>query len=418
MTETMTITRTTEVIAGEIRALALQFKSLALTYAVEIGRRLCEAKELVDHGGWEGWLEENTEFSQRTANYLMQIFTDYGADQMSFDGAVKSQTFANLSYSKAVALLQIPADEREEFIRENDVDAMSTRKLQDVIKERDELRKSNKQQNEQIFDLQKKLDQARKDYTAAEEEAAATEKELKELRELPVDVTGFQTDPEEIETARVQAAEEAKKQAAEEWKKSITAIEAKLKKAEKDAEAAKKKAEDLEKKLANAKDTSTSDEALEKAQERARMAELAAEDAKRRLAIADPSTAKFAAYYNQVQVALGQMLEIAAAAQEDKFAGYKNAVEKLFEVFGMKFKQLLVNPETAPPADKHPQEENEEAGQKVRTCRVCGCTDDNACPGGCSWVEDDLCSACADPEALPESSEGDEDHENDSSDEE
>jgi len=34
-----------------------------------------------------------------------------------------------------------------------------------------------------------------------------------------------------------------------------------------------------------------------------------------------------------------------------------------------------------------------------RACRVCGCTEDNACEGGCSWVPDpdggDLCSACA-----------------------
>lgn len=33
------------------------------------------------------------------------------------------------------------------------------------------------------------------------------------------------------------------------------------------------------------------------------------------------------------------------------------------------------------------------------TCRVCGCTDEVACPGGCCWVEDpahmgDLCSTC------------------------
>ncbi len=27
-------------------------------------------------------------------------------------------------------------------------------------------------------------------------------------------------------------------------------------------------------------------------------------------------------------------------------------------------------------------------------CRVCGCTQDKACPGGCSWVEHDLCSVC------------------------
>lgn len=28
-------------------------------------------------------------------------------------------------------------------------------------------------------------------------------------------------------------------------------------------------------------------------------------------------------------------------------------------------------------------------------CRVCGCTEDNACDGGCEWVEPNLCSACA-----------------------
>jgi len=33
----------------------------------------------------------------------------------------------------------------------------------------------------------------------------------------------------------------------------------------------------------------------------------------------------------------------------------------------------------------------------IRTCRSCGCTDDQACFGGCWWISDDegLCSACA-----------------------
>jgi hypothetical protein len=35
----------------------------------------------------------------------------------------------------------------------------------------------------------------------------------------------------------------------------------------------------------------------------------------------------------------------------------------------------------------------------VPTCRVCGCTDDYGCPGGCYWVEPDLCSQCADVRA-------------------
>ncbi len=35
---------------------------------------------------------------------------------------------------------------------------------------------------------------------------------------------------------------------------------------------------------------------------------------------------------------------------------------------------------------------------EIRVCRICGCTDDNACLGRdgapCHWVTGDLCSAC------------------------
>ena len=30
----------------------------------------------------------------------------------------------------------------------------------------------------------------------------------------------------------------------------------------------------------------------------------------------------------------------------------------------------------------------------VGFCRICGCDDSHACPGGCYWVQTDLCSAC------------------------
>lgn len=36
-----------------------------------------------------------------------------------------------------------------------------------------------------------------------------------------------------------------------------------------------------------------------------------------------------------------------------------------------------------------------ERARSEQICRVCGCTENNACEGGCSWVEPDLCSACA-----------------------
>jgi hypothetical protein len=32
--------------------------------------------------------------------------------------------------------------------------------------------------------------------------------------------------------------------------------------------------------------------------------------------------------------------------------------------------------------------------EALRVCRVCGCSEFNACPGGCAWVEEDLCSTC------------------------
>lgn len=35
-----------------------------------------------------------------------------------------------------------------------------------------------------------------------------------------------------------------------------------------------------------------------------------------------------------------------------------------------------------------------------KSCKVCGCTEEMACPGGCHWVKDikggDLCSRCND----------------------
>lgn len=37
-----------------------------------------------------------------------------------------------------------------------------------------------------------------------------------------------------------------------------------------------------------------------------------------------------------------------------------------------------------------------------RQCRVCHCRQEQACPGGCYWVELDLCSACVDHDPSKE----------------
>ena len=52
------------------------------------------------------------------------------------------------------------------------------------------------------------------------------------------------------------------------------------------------------------------------------------------------------------------------------------------------FRDLFIPRYSAPCADQANESEEEQ------TCRNCGCTWDNACPGGCHWVEENLCSCC------------------------
>ncbi|RAR39644.1 DUF3102 domain-containing protein [Paenibacillus sp. MDMC362] len=136
---TQIILRSPEVIAAEIRSIDQQARQYVLQSAIDIGKKLKEAKELVTHGEWGGWLQDNVNYSQSTANNFMRVSEEYE----------NSQTLANLSYTQAVALLSIPAEERETFAEENKVEDLSTRELQTLIKEKKALEKQLKKANEQ-----------------------------------------------------------------------------------------------------------------------------------------------------------------------------------------------------------------------------------------------------------------------------
>ena len=134
--------RDADVIAAEINAIKDEIRTAAIWASVKIGGKLVEAKSMVDHGQWGKWLEENVEYSQSTANYLMQLYQEYGTGQINlFDNWTNSQTFEKLSYSQHIALLALPFGERQAFAEENNVESMSTRQLQQLIRERDEARK-------------------------------------------------------------------------------------------------------------------------------------------------------------------------------------------------------------------------------------------------------------------------------------
>lgn len=149
-------------LATEINTIKQQTQSIMMTASIEIGRRLVEAKAVVGHGNWEAWLKENVNYSQRTASNLIKVFQEYGTGQQKLFGKeIKSQALADLSYTQAVALLGIrDPDERADFLEEHDVAAMTTRELEQAIKERDaakkeaaEAREKYKEQDEEIRSL-------------------------------------------------------------------------------------------------------------------------------------------------------------------------------------------------------------------------------------------------------------------------
>lgn len=142
-----------QTIAAEINSLKEHTKSVVLMASVEIGRRLIEAKEMLPHGEWSGWLENNVDYSTSTANNLMQIYNEYGDDPQSLGG---------LSYTKAVALIGIEKEERQRFVEEHDVEGMSSRELQKVIKEKKELEKKRKAEAERAAAAEKEKESLNK----------------------------------------------------------------------------------------------------------------------------------------------------------------------------------------------------------------------------------------------------------------
>jgi len=177
-------TRDIEIIAAEINNIKEQTRIMVLNNSIEIGRRLVEAKSIIQHGQWGAWLEESVNYSQRTANNLMRIFEEYGSNQISLFGASNSQAFANLSYSQAVALLGIPdIEEREAFIKENNVEDMSSRELQQVIKAKEKAEKEKEEALKLAAELKIKSKQMEEDKATLESDIRIKDESLKVSKE-------------------------------------------------------------------------------------------------------------------------------------------------------------------------------------------------------------------------------------------
>ncbi len=180
--------RTIEAITGEI----LDAKRAGGEAILTIGRCLIEAKEMLSHGEWRSWLEEQVEFSERSAQRFMRLAREWS----------NPTALSDLGATKALALLALPPEEREQFMADHKVIDMSARQLEQAIKERDEARAAAEQaaadqrMAEQARDkmaedmkfLNVRLAGAKEDREQAMQDVARLESEMAELKARPVEV--------------------------------------------------------------------------------------------------------------------------------------------------------------------------------------------------------------------------------------
>ena len=217
--------RTVEAVTLEIKTLHRQAQQIMLGYAIEIGRRLIEVKELLPHGEWGGYLETQVEYSQSTANNFMRLFEEYGSAQNSLFGAESnSQALGNLPYTKALMLLAVPSEQREEFVESNDIEDMSTRELGKVIKDLAAEKERADELENKVTDVSAALEETKAERDAAGKELARLELELKELSSRPVDVAvETVSDEAALAAARAEAKKEAEKELSDKIQKATEA---------------------------------------------------------------------------------------------------------------------------------------------------------------------------------------------------
>lgn len=257
-------------VTTEIKTITRQAQQIVLTAAIEIGRRLVEAKAMVEHGEWGQYLKQEVEFSQSTANNFMRLYEEYGDKQESFF-APKSQALENLPYTKALRLLSLPAEERTEFAEHNDVESMSTRQLEQALKDLAESKQREaraiqeadtaadavlkmemkiKETNGQTEMLRLMAETAEGKADKAEKEAAHLREQLtKAQKDLKAALTAAKSPKipdDQMAKIRAEAEAQAAMEAESKAKKAVEQAEKKAEQAQKDTEAARMELEKVQ----------------------------------------------------------------------------------------------------------------------------------------------------------------------------
>lgn len=253
----------------------------------------------------------------------MRTFEEYGAPQQSMFGPeANSQALGNLSYTKAVQLLAIPAEEREAFVEENHVEDMSTRELDKAIRERNEARAAAEHAAAEQRAAEQSRDKMAEDMKFLNISLAGTqeerEKALQKVARLEAELADMKARPVEVAVETVVDQDAVDKARAD----AIAEMQAELDKAKEAESKAKDKQKQAE---AAVEELKRSMEEQEKVAKKAAMS-------------GDVEMAQFDAFYGQVKEMGNKMndLLIKARSREDKTVAHvmEKALRYLAEAFG------------------------------------------------------------------------------------
>lgn len=202
-------TRTAEVIAGEINQIKAEVRDTVIRAAIEIGKKLKEAKALVPYGQWGDWLAENVDYSERTAQNYMAIADEYGQKETQALAQIRSK-------EQAILLLALDEREREAFVQQHDLGAMSTRELKEELErvkaERDKLQLT---MDEMLGHAQDKPDAEAALVLASEAEIEAERAELNNERKKLAGLLNSLNEKKEQMDMAMRETQAAKEQAAQ-----------------------------------------------------------------------------------------------------------------------------------------------------------------------------------------------------------
>lgn len=331
--------KTIDDLTCEILALQIQGSKVLLA----IGKRLIAAKDKLSHGDWLPWLE-SVNIPERLAQRYMKLARGWSANPT---------ILTDLGMSKALALLALPDDVRDEFIieghcvngAEKSVVDMSAKELADAIKARkdaeyalemtkQELATSERRLNEatqakndmsselskanqSLADTQKALTETRNLLDTEQQARVAVADELAALKAKPVDVAVQKiVDPDALEQARKEVREKMQmdldfaRSDAETARQSLATAKA-------DAEKAEQARKDTEAALIEANKAT---DAARKELERVKA---------EKKPLADKDLSLFSVLYEQAQVTVNQMQGIILKLSPNKQENTRKALSAL-----------------------------------------------------------------------------------------